>query len=86
VTLALRPRRALLNGINPHVINLYEWIARGLVIDEPLENAIDSRPPIVPSAVRRLLPEPGCALDEAVSRTSAASRAQSGRRRTWSKG
>ena len=38
ITLGLAPRRALLNDINPHVINFYRWARRGLTIDLPLEN------------------------------------------------
>jgi len=38
ITLGLAPRRALLNDINPHVINFYTWARRGLTIDLPLEN------------------------------------------------
>ena len=38
VTLGLRPTAALLNDANPHVINFYRWLARGLTIDMPLEN------------------------------------------------
>jgi DNA adenine methylase len=38
VTLGLQPERALLNDANPHVINFYSWLARGLVIEGPLEN------------------------------------------------
>ena len=38
VTLGLRPRRALVNDINPHVINFYQWLKRGLTIDFALEN------------------------------------------------
>jgi DNA adenine methylase len=38
VTLGLRPRRALLNDINPHVINFYQWLKRGLTIGFALEN------------------------------------------------
>jgi DNA adenine methylase len=38
VTLGLQPGRALLNDANPHLINFYRWLARGLVIDQPLEN------------------------------------------------
>jgi DNA adenine methylase len=37
VTLGLGPARALLNDINPHLINFYEWIRRGLEIDIHLE-------------------------------------------------
>jgi DNA adenine methylase len=32
VTLGLMPERALLNDINPHVINFYRWLKRGLNI------------------------------------------------------
>lgn len=32
VTLGLLPERALLNDINPHVINFYRWLKEGLVI------------------------------------------------------
>jgi DNA adenine methylase len=38
VTLGLQPARALLNDANPHLINFYRWLARGLVIDEPMEH------------------------------------------------
>lgn len=38
VTLGLMPRRALLNDINPHVINFYGWLKRGLKIIIPMEN------------------------------------------------
>jgi len=38
VTTGLMPRRALLNDINPHVINFYEWLKRGLTISSPMEN------------------------------------------------
>jgi DNA adenine methylase len=33
VTLGLLPTRALLNDINPHLINFYNWLKRGLVVD-----------------------------------------------------
>jgi DNA adenine methylase len=39
MTLGLRPARALLNDVNPHLINFYRWLARGLVIDAPMANA-----------------------------------------------
>ncbi|MBI3127809.1 MAG: Dam family site-specific DNA-(adenine-N6)-methyltransferase [Candidatus Tectomicrobia bacterium] len=42
VALEIRPRRALLNDINPHVGNFYRWLKRGLVIPEDLEMANDS--------------------------------------------
>ncbi len=32
VTLSLLPRRALLNDINPHLINFYTWLKRGLIV------------------------------------------------------
>ena len=32
VTLGLMPRRALLNDVNPHLINFYSWLKRGLRI------------------------------------------------------
>src|SRR5512140_642650 len=38
VALGLRPARALVNDINPHLVNFYRWVKRGLRIDEPLHN------------------------------------------------
>jgi len=38
VSLGLGPRRALLNDINPHLINFYRWLGRGLRIDIPMSN------------------------------------------------
>ncbi|HXW04459.1 MAG TPA: Dam family site-specific DNA-(adenine-N6)-methyltransferase [Vicinamibacterales bacterium] len=38
VTLGLQPSNALLNDANPHLIDFYRWLARGLVIDGPMEN------------------------------------------------
>jgi len=38
VALGLGPRRALLNDANPHLINFYRWLQRGLTIDLPLRN------------------------------------------------
>jgi DNA adenine methylase len=38
VTLGLGPRRALLNDINPHVINFYRWLKRGLFIKIRMKN------------------------------------------------
>lgn len=38
VTTGLLPQRALLNDINPHVINFYEWLKRGLKISFEMEN------------------------------------------------
>jgi DNA adenine methylase len=42
VSLGLSPRRALLNDVNPHLINFYRWARRGLTIDQPLENSADA--------------------------------------------
>jgi DNA adenine methylase len=41
VALELRPRRALLNDINPHVGNFYRWLKKGLVIGEEVAMAND---------------------------------------------
>ena len=41
ITLGLRPERALLNDVNPHLINFYRWLWRGFVIEMPLENDAD---------------------------------------------
>jgi DNA adenine methylase len=38
VTLGLMPQRALLNDINPHVLNFYRWLKRGLTISLPMAN------------------------------------------------
>ncbi len=38
VTLGLRPPRALLNDVNPHLINFYQWLKRGLTIDLEMLN------------------------------------------------
>lgn len=38
VTLGLMPERALLNDINPHVVNFYRWLKRGLVVSLPMAN------------------------------------------------
>lgn len=37
VTLGLMPARALLNDINPHVINFYQWLKKGLIIELPMK-------------------------------------------------
>lgn len=39
VTLGLTPKRVLLNDINPHLINFYRWLKKGLVITLPMSNA-----------------------------------------------
>jgi DNA adenine methylase len=38
VTLGLTPDRALLNDVNPHLVNFYTWLKRGLEIDIDLRN------------------------------------------------
>jgi DNA adenine methylase len=38
MALGLRPERALLNDANPHLINFYRWLQRGLALQIPLEN------------------------------------------------
>jgi DNA adenine methylase len=38
VALGLGPRRALLNDANPHLVNFYRWLKRGLVVDVPMVN------------------------------------------------
>lgn len=39
VTLGLMPERALLNDINPHLINFFKWLKTGLIIEIPMENS-----------------------------------------------
>lgn len=39
VTLALQPERALLNDINPHLINFYRHLQQGLQISIPMHNS-----------------------------------------------
>lgn len=38
VTLGLLPKRALLNDINPHLINFYCWLKAGLIVDIEMRN------------------------------------------------
>jgi DNA adenine methylase len=38
IALGLMPSRAILNDINPHNINFYKWLKRGLVTSIPMEN------------------------------------------------
>lgn len=38
VALGLRPKTALLNDLNPHLINFYRWLQKGLQIDINPEN------------------------------------------------
>jgi DNA adenine methylase len=42
VTLSLMPSRALLNDVNPHVVNFYRWVQRGLNIRFPMSNEHDA--------------------------------------------
>ncbi len=41
VTLGLQPERALLNDVNPHLINFYRWLQRGLVVESLMEHNED---------------------------------------------
>lgn len=41
VTLGLMPEHALLNDINPHLINFFKWLQQGLVLESPLKNERD---------------------------------------------
>ena len=41
VALGLRPGRALLNDANPHLMNFYRWVRRGLSIKVPMQNNAD---------------------------------------------
>lgn len=38
ITFGLMPRRALINDINPHLVNFYRWLKAGLRIEIPLRN------------------------------------------------
>ncbi len=38
VTLGLMPQRAVLNDINPHTINFYQWLKKGLLRSLPMGN------------------------------------------------
>jgi DNA adenine methylase len=38
VTLGLMPETAVLNDANPHLVNFYRWLQKGLRIDWPMEN------------------------------------------------
>jgi DNA adenine methylase len=41
VTLGLMPARALLNDANPHLINFYRWLQKGLHVEISMENRED---------------------------------------------
>ena len=38
VALGLQPESAVLNDVNPHLVNFYRWLQRGLVIDLVMQN------------------------------------------------
>jgi DNA adenine methylase len=38
VALGLGPEQALLNDVNPHLINFYRWLQKGLTVGLPMEN------------------------------------------------
>lgn len=42
VTLGLMPERALLNDVNPHLINFYRWLKLGLAVAVPMRNDADT--------------------------------------------
>lgn len=39
VALGLAPARALLNDVNPHLVNFYRWLQRGLASTLPMKNS-----------------------------------------------
>jgi len=41
VALGLKPRWAVLNDINPHLISFYRWLQRGLQLEIPLKNSAE---------------------------------------------
>src|SRR5213596_4287286 len=41
VALGLMPESALLNDINPHLINFYQMLKRGLPVSVPMENILE---------------------------------------------
>ncbi len=42
ITLGLTPTYALLNDINPHLVNFYRWLKDGLVVTIPMHNDAES--------------------------------------------
>jgi DNA adenine methylase len=42
VTLGLLPEKALINDINPHLVNFYAWLKKGLVITDELTNEVSA--------------------------------------------
>lgn len=41
VALGLRPKRALLNDLNPHNVNFYRWLKKGLCLNLRMDNESD---------------------------------------------
>src|SRR5262245_8588825 len=39
VALGLMPKRATLNDVNPHLVNFYNWLKRGLVVEEKFDHS-----------------------------------------------
>jgi DNA adenine methylase len=39
ITLGLGPERALVNDVNPHLVNFYQWVKRGLVFKNHPDNS-----------------------------------------------
>lgn len=38
IALGLQPKQAILNDLNPHLINFYHWLKKGFYVEIPLEN------------------------------------------------
>ena len=38
ISLGLMPDQAVINDINPHAINFYRWLKKGLKISQPMQN------------------------------------------------
>jgi len=41
IALGLQPNDALLNDINPHLINFYQWVKKGLEFEIPTDNSVE---------------------------------------------
>ncbi len=54
VALGLRPERALLNDTNPHVIDFYGWLQRGLRVTVRMENLVNQATERVERLYRKL--------------------------------
>lgn len=66
VTLGLMPDRAVLNDVNPHVINFYRWVQRGLAVTVPMANSSKTYYALR-ARFNALLAEGGADTDEAAS-------------------